>query len=111
MPLSGAKWVAEFPTSSSIDDLVEPFRTNVDSFLSALDDAGAKVAIADTLRPPKRVYLMHWSFVAANGSANQGRVPLHDGVVLQWVNADQKDNTDPTATKAAAADMVRAYGV
>jgi D-alanyl-D-alanine dipeptidase len=111
MPLSGVDWVDQFPTSSRVHDLVEPFRTSVGRFLSALNDAGATVAIADTLRPPQRVYLMHWSFCILNGTANPAKIPLMSGVDIQWVHTDPQGNTDPVATKAAAADMVKAYGI
>lgn len=111
MLLSGSDWVQQFPTTSSVDDLQEPFRSKVQSFLKALAVAGAKVSIADTLRPSQRVYLMHWSFCIANGTANPAKVPLMDGVDIQWVHTDSAGNPDPTATKAAAADMVKAYGI
>jgi SH3-like domain-containing protein len=60
--LSGAGWVAKFPTSTSTTDLVDPFKTNASSFIAALQSAGATVSIGATLRPKQRAYLMHWSF-------------------------------------------------
>jgi hypothetical protein len=111
MPFSGVDWVSQFPTSSSATDLVEPFRTSVNNFLAVLGDGGTAVTIADTLRPAQRVYLMHWSYAIANGTVNPAKVPLLDGVDIQWVHTDAAGNPDPTATKAAAAAMVRAYGI
>jgi hypothetical protein len=111
MPLSGIHWVDQFRASSSVDDLAEPFRTNVDTFLSTLKDAGATVAIADTLRPPERAYLMYWSFCIVNGTANPAKVPLTNGVDIQWVHTDPQGNIDSASTRAAAADMVKAYGI
>ena len=111
MPFSGVEWVNQFPTSSSPTDLVEPFRTSVNNFLAALRGAGTTVTIADTLRPAQRVYLMHWCYTIANGTVNPAKVPLLDGVDIQWVHTDANGNPDPIATKAAAAAMVRGYGI
>lgn len=108
---SGPDWVKQFPTSSSVDDLKEPFRTNVRNFLAALAKAGARVVVTDTFRPPQRVYLMHWAFAIANGTANPAKVPPLDGVDIQWVHTDAAGNPDGAATKAAAAAMVKAYGI
>jgi D-alanyl-D-alanine dipeptidase len=111
MPFSGRNWVLQFPTSSSVDDLQEPFRGKVRRFLAALQSANARVTIADTLRPPERIYLMYWSFHIANGSTNPAKVPLMNSVDIQWVHTDAEGNTDVAATKKAAADMVKAYGI
>jgi hypothetical protein len=111
MQFSGPTWVSQFPTSSSVDDLAEPFRSNVRGFLDALKDSGTRVSIADTLRPVERVYLMHWSFLIANGLVNPAKVPPMDGVDIQWVHTDSNGNPDLTATKAAATEMVQAYGI
>jgi hypothetical protein len=102
MPISGPDWVSQFPTSNSVDDLVEPFRDNVNRFLSALSDAGATVSIAATLRPPQRAYLMHYSFLIARGGADPGGVPAMDGVDIQWAH---------DAAKPAAEAMVEGYGI
>ena len=53
MSLSGPQWVSQFRESTSTDDLVDPFRGNVNRFLAALSTAGATVSIATTLRPPE----------------------------------------------------------
>ncbi|HVO78594.1 MAG TPA: peptidoglycan-binding domain-containing protein [Candidatus Bathyarchaeia archaeon] len=111
MTLSGPDWVKQFPTTSSIGDLKEPFQTSVRNFLAALSAAGARVVVSDTYRPPQRVYLMHWAFAIANGSANPAKVPPMDGVDIQWVHTDAVGNPDPAATTAAAAAMVKAYGI
>jgi D-alanyl-D-alanine dipeptidase len=111
MPVSGPGWAARFPTSRSLDDLREPFRTAVQGFVAALRGAGATVTIADTLRPPERVYLMHWAFAIAHDSQNPAKVPPMDGVDIQWVHTDAQGNPDPVASKAAAAQMVSAYGI
>ena len=38
--LSGAQWVARFPTSAELSDLSEPFRGNVRKFFAATANAG-----------------------------------------------------------------------
>lgn len=111
MLLSGPLWVQQFPTSSSVDDLAEPFRTKVRAFLAALSDSGATVRIADTLRPPQRVYLMYWSFAISKNSQNPAKVPLMDGVDIQWMHTDSGGNPDPTASVSAAAQMVEGYEI
>jgi hypothetical protein len=111
MPLSGSDWVQQFPTSSSLSDLREPFRTKATNFTKALSGAGATVTIADTLRPAQRVYLMHWCYLIANGTVNPAKVPLMEGVDIQWVHTDADSNPDQPASKAAAEAMVRAYQI
>ncbi len=111
MPLSGTDWVARFPTSRSLNDLVEPFRSSAGRFVAALSAAGASVTIADTLRPPQRAYLMHFSFAIARLGLDPATVPPMAGVDIQWIHPDGNGATDPAASKAAALSMVQAYGV
>lgn len=58
---SGPQWVARFPGSTSVDDLVDPFKSDFKRFLDCLDTAGASVEISATYRPPERAYLMHYA--------------------------------------------------
>lgn len=109
--LSGAAWVSEFPTSTSTDDLVSPFRENVVAFLSALADAGARVTIAATLRPPERAFLMHWSWKISNGKVDPRHVPEHPGILIRWDHNDEVGHYSSKASKAAADAMVAAYGM
>jgi hypothetical protein len=102
MPISGPDWVHKFPQSNSVDDLAEPFRGNVNRFLSALSDAGATVSIAATLRPPERAYLMHFSFLIARAGADPSTVPAMPGVDIQWAH---------DGAQAAAEAMVRGYDI
>jgi hypothetical protein len=111
MQLSGPNWMQEFPTSNNVNDLQDPFRSNVQHFLEELMQSGANINVADTLRPPERVYLMHWSFAIANGTANPAKVPLINGVDIQWVHTDASGNPDFPASKAAALDMVKGFGI
>jgi hypothetical protein len=48
--LSGGQWVARFPGSASIDDLADQFRSSLNDFIAALNQAGASVIIAATSR-------------------------------------------------------------
>jgi plastocyanin len=111
MPLSGPQWVAKFPTSKSINDLVEPFRSNVRRFIAALQAAHATVSIADTLRPSERVHLMHFSFAVAREGLDPATVPVKPGVDIQWVHTDALGKPDLVASKAAAEQMVRNYEI
>jgi predicted chitinase/D-alanyl-D-alanine dipeptidase len=103
--LSGADWVAQFPTSRSIDDLREPFRTACGAFVKAMRDAGATVTISATYRPPQRAYLMHWSWRIAKKEVDPALVTPMPGVDIQWVHGSL------AASRKAAAEMVAAYGM
>jgi hypothetical protein len=111
MPLSGPSWVSQFPTSRSVDDLVEPFRTSVRQFLDALRAAGATVSVADTLRSPNRAYLMHFSFSIAREGLDPASVPARAGVDIQWVHPDAPGVPRATASRDAAEQMVQGYGI
>lgn len=111
MPLSGPAWVSKFPTSRSLDTLIDPFRSNVRRFLAALERAGAAVAVADTLRPPERAYLMHFAFAIAREGLSPAKVPARDGVDIEWVHPASPGVSSAKASKAAAEAMVAGYGV
>jgi len=107
---SGRAWVNDFPTSRSLDDLKEPFRTNAQKFLSALDDAGADVTVSATVRPPERAYLMHFSFLIAHGF-DPGAVPPMTGVDIDWAHRNASGVADRAAATTAAKDMVAGYDI
>jgi len=109
--LSGPAWVSKFPTSRSPDTLVEPFRTSVTRFLAALRNAGATVTIADTLRPPERAHLMHFSFAIARQGVDPATVPARAGVDIQWVHPAAGGQSSATASRNAAEKMVQGYGI
>jgi hypothetical protein len=109
--LSGAGWVARFPTSTSTTDLVEPFKTNVASFIAAMQGAGATVSIGATLRPKQRAYLMHWSFRIAKQGYDPAKVPAMTGVDIEWVHRNLAGHVDLKASRSAASDMVSGYGI
>ena len=106
---SGSFWVGwantNAPNSSSVEDLVEPFRSNVKSFMAALKAAGADIEVTATLRPPKRAYLFHWSWKIAVGGAKASDATAMDGVDIEW------DHGNATASKKGAREMVNGFGL
>lgn len=54
---AGAAWCSRYPTSTSVSDLIEPFRGKVLEFISALEADGARVTVAATYRPAERADL------------------------------------------------------
>lgn len=103
--LSGACWCSRFMGSNSTDDLDGEFKTGTESFVSAMRKAGASVNISATYRPPERAYLMHWSWMIANGKTEASAVPTMSGVNIKW------DHGNSEASKAAAKAMVAGYGM
>jgi hypothetical protein len=110
MSLSGSEWVSHFPTSRSLDDLTDPFRSNAKQFIAALSNARATVTIGDTLRPPQRAYLMHYCFAIARQGLDPGSVPPMPGVDIQWVHFTA-GVADLAQSRTAAEKMVQAYGI
>ncbi len=111
MSLSGPLWVSQFPDTASTDDLEQPFRGNVTRFIAALTAAKASVSINTTLRPPQRAYLMHYAFCIARENLDPGTVPAMAGVDIQWTHSGANGAPDLAASKAAAEQMVQAYGI
>ncbi|HEY4294622.1 MAG TPA: hypothetical protein VGM71_16530, partial [Luteibacter sp.] len=107
---SGSHWHPCFPTSTSLDDLISPFRENVKDFVAVLEEGGAKVSVAATLRPPERAYLMHYAHKVAGGF-DPSDVPLREGVKIDWAHEDSNGNVDLAASRSAAQDMVRIYAI
>ncbi|MBY0294752.1 MAG: hypothetical protein K2X71_01760 [Methylobacterium sp.] len=103
--LSGAHWVALFPTSRSLDDLKEPFRAAATAFVDALRRGGATVRISATFRPAERAYLMHWAWQIARKAVAPFAVPAMAGVPIQW------DHGTLAKSRKAAQDMVNGYGI
>jgi hypothetical protein len=103
--LSGPAWVPCFPASTDVEDLAEPFRGCVRSFLAALAAAGASVTIANTLRPKERAYLMHYAAAIARRQIAPENEPPMAGVLIEWVRPTK------TASIKAAEAMMRAYRI
>ncbi len=101
--LSGEQWVDRFPTSTTVDKCVSPFKDNLNSFKAALEAAGATVSIAATFRPPERAYLMHWSWSIVKKKADPKTIPSMDGVNIEW------DHGDAEKSKQAAKEMVNGF--
>jgi hypothetical protein len=107
--LSGAAWwhanQANYPTSHSTDDLVQPFRDNVTKFIKAMRDAGATVSIGATLRHPTRAHLMHYCVKVAKGDVAPNKVPAVAGCPILW------DHSDLAKSKRAAQEMADLFEI
>jgi hypothetical protein len=109
---SGVGWVARFPGSVDLDDLVEPFRSRVDGFLAALTEAGLPHQVLQTRRPKQRAYLMAWSYRIARQDLDPRAIDAFlDDVPISWVHYDAYGDADLAASKAAAEAMVAQYGI
>ena len=103
--LVGPLWVEFKRASTSLEDLSFPFRNSAKAFAKAVTDSGATIEIANTLRPPERVHMMHYSFrVAREGLAPQN-VPPFAGIEVDWVHYT------PALSLKAAEDLVNAYEI
>jgi len=99
-------WCSQFPTSTSLDDLISPFRENCKSFIQYLEGAGATVSVAATYRPPERAYLMHYCCMIAGGpNMDPAAVPPFPGVGIQW------DLGSAELSVGAAKAMMKGYGI
>lgn len=97
---AGVSWVALYPTSRFLDDLVEPFQTGVRHFLADLAARGCTVRVSATRRPSERAWLMHWAWWIARDMQPADMAPrtLPDGATIEW-------------TLDGAKEMVTAYGL
>jgi hypothetical protein len=106
---SGIYWVswanAHATNSKSISDLVEPFRTQAQSFVNALKAAGAKVDITVTRRSDKRAYLFHWCWLIGLGFKKATDAPPKFGVPIDW------NHGDDIKSKKAAKEMITGFGL
>lgn len=106
---SGTFWVtwadSHAKNSDSVDDLVEPFRSNTKSFIKALKDAGATVIVSTTRRSDKRAYLFHSSWKISQGKCKASDPPTLAGVDIQW------DHGTEPESKRGALEMVDGFGL
>ena len=106
--LSGLDWFkknqAKFPNSNKVSDLAGSFRKNVESFIKALQKAGAKIDISSTLRNESRAHIMHYAWQLANGKIKAAKIPKKSGVNIEWDHGDEKQS------QAAAKEMVGRKG-
>lgn len=108
--LSGPEWVAQFPGSRSLDDLVEPFKGSAKAFVAALLNGGCSVTISSTLRPPERAYLMRFSTAIARNVMMPEDVPANPNVDIEWVHRTG-GQIDHPKSRAAAVQMMQKYGI
>ena len=106
---SGRSWVSQYRGSHCLQDLRLPFRGYAEAFIGALRAAGATVDINATYRPPKRAYLMHWSWKIAKNRVSPEDVPAMDGVPISWEHYDTAEKYADVRSVAAARDMVRGF--
>lgn len=100
--VSGAPWVAKFPTSTSTTDLKDPFKTNFEAFLKAMKEAGITIRITASHRPKQRAYMMHYAWKIAKGKITPAEVPPMPGVDIIWNHGHAKQG---------AQDMVDGFGI
>jgi peptidoglycan hydrolase-like protein with peptidoglycan-binding domain len=103
--LSGKAWVEFKRASTSLEDLSFPFRDSAKAFAKAMVEAGATIEIANTLRPPERVHLMHYSYKVSEQMLAPQDVPPCPGVDIDWVHYT------PALSIKAAEEMVDAYEI
>ena len=106
---SGVGWVtwanAHATNSTSVDDLVEPFKANAKAFVKALGDAGATVTVGTTTRSAKRAYLFHWCWLIGLGKAKASEATTMPGVDIEW------DHGDAANSKKGAKEMIDGFGL
>jgi hypothetical protein len=108
---SGSYWVtwadAHANASSSVDDLVEPFKANAKAFIKALEDAGATIdpKSIETKRSDKRAYLFHWCWLIGLGKAKASEATDMTGVEIEW------DHGDEEKSKKGAKEMIDGFGL
>jgi hypothetical protein len=106
---SGKFWVtwanANALSSSKIEDLAEPFRSQATAFIAAMREAGATVGVNVTRRSEKRAYLFHWSWkIALNQGKPSDATPMA-GVDIQW------DHGNDASSRQGAQEMVTGFGL
>jgi hypothetical protein len=105
--LSGAAWwhanQKRYPNSASIADLAPAFAAKVRLFLAALHKGGVEYEVHATRRNKTRVYLMHYSWVIANGKLAADEVPSEHGCPIVW------DHGDDARSRHAAHEMVNLF--
>ena len=103
--LSGVQWVAMFPGSSKLEDLLPPFQQKVAAFIASITDAGGNVRVAATYRPRERAYLMHYCAKISKREVLAPQVPAMAGVNIEWAHDTEE------ASRLAALAMAKAYGI
>ena len=106
---SGTYWVtwanAHAKNSTSVDDLVEPFKANAKAFIKALKDARATVDVSTTKRSDKRAYLFHWCWRIGLGKVKASEAKAMPGIDIEW------DHGDAEKSKKGAKEMIDGFGL
>lgn len=111
LEVSGAQWVARFPTSTSLADLTPAFSKAVTNFIAAIEAAGSSVNISATYRPPERAYLMHYAWAIAKDGASPTHIEAKAGVNIDWAHLGAKGRSDRKAAVKAASAMVSGFAM
>lgn len=106
LEVSGGHWHGRFLSSTSLDDLVDPFKSNAKKFIEALKDAGIGVSLSTTFRPVERSYLMYYSAAIMRKEINPDKVPPWPGVNIDWTHGSNYQ-----AAIAGATEMHRRYKI
>ncbi len=109
--LSGKIWVSRFPDAKTTDALASDFRPGCESFIAAMQQAGATVIVSSTRRPAERAYLMHFCWRISRKTINPQNVPPKSGVDIDWTHRKPDGSVDLAASRAAASSMVEAYDI
>lgn len=109
--LSGPSWVERFPDRVTTAAMTEPFRSNCEAFIAALQAAGADVTVVSTLRPMERAYLMNSAWRIGRKLAAPAQIGSLPGVDIEWVHRTTWGAVDLQASIAAAKAMIAAFGL
>lgn len=112
--LSGASWVSEYPTGTTIAELTDAtFKDNVQAFHDAMIAAATpennlSISISATYRPVERAHLMHYCFKVHNGTTTPAAANTASnaaGININW------DHGNLATSKAKAGEMKTAYDI
>jgi hypothetical protein len=109
--LSGVAWVTRYPNSQSTSDLDPTFKTAVESFIAAMQTAGATVSINQTRRTPENEYLMYHAYRVGDAGVDPTSVPANADINICWAHRDTSGKVDKAASAAAAHSMVQAWHI
>lgn len=97
---SGANLCGLYPTGKTTLGLIQPFRQNVQKFITELEvKRGCTVKINATLRPASRAWLMYHAWMIHREGRDPATTPTErDDLVIRW-------------TREGAAAMCATYGL
>jgi hypothetical protein len=109
--LSGRHWAQLFEGSNSLTSLHPLFRSKVESFVRALQVAGATVRVAAAFRTSERAYLMHWSWRIVKQGFDPAQVLPRQGVDILWAHTGPDGKYSQHTSRTAAAAMVHGFAI